>query len=389
MNVQQLEHNGHTYRVGDPVHVKVPNPGPARILELEDRGPKYRAAVVQREGDGVPERERGAPTHLMVHQLEPRAVVRVAPAISPATLSRADVERARDMLQHVSDVAQAKAIADEASTLEHLVRRRNAGLEAQTHATEIVIWSRRRIGELTSRIERGAGPGRGKKAPHVGHLSAELERLGISRAELSRCELLARTDEAIIRAHCEAVREQLGKLTLRGTIAAVSASADYDGDEWSTEERVIVVARKLNGGRPFGCDPATNAAAQRMIRALVHYTKAHNGLKRKWPGSIWLNPPYSRGLIDAFVMRWLSEKASAKRRKFLLVNAATDTGWCQVLLRARVPYIAIEGRLRHAIDGKLGGPARSPQLLFVDGVRDVEALQLAAAELGGVACRAL
>ena len=51
------------------------------------------------------------------------------------------------------------------------------------------------------------------------------------------------------------------------------------------------------------CDPATTAFAQRTIRANAWFDKRRDGLKHSWGGNVWLNPPYGRSLIEAFVAK--------------------------------------------------------------------------------------
>lgn len=51
--------------------------------------------------------------------------------------------------------------------------------------------------------------------------------------------------------------------------------------------RVRDVLRKID------LDPASCAHAQRVVRAARFFTKAQDGLRRRWRGRVWMNCPYS------------------------------------------------------------------------------------------------
>lgn len=65
-----------------------------------------------------------------------------------------------------------------------------------------------------------------------------------------------------------------------------------NSDECYTPAEYLQLARDVL--REIDCDPASNEAANRVVRASVFYTKADNGLVKPWVGRLWLNCPYSR-----------------------------------------------------------------------------------------------
>ena len=67
-------------------------------------------------------------------------------------------------------------------------------------------------------------------------------------------------------------------------------------DEWYTPKEVLKAL-----GR-FDLDPC---APVRPLwpTAEVMYDRNMNGLSLKWEGRVWLNPPYSRPLIEQFVRK--------------------------------------------------------------------------------------
>ena len=98
--------------------------------------------------------------------------------------------------------------------------------------------------------------------------------------------------------------------------------------EWMTPGYVVTMARDVLG--KIDLDPASSAFAQKVIRAERYYTKKDDGLLQEWSGRVWLNPPYSRGLIDRFVTKILaSPNVTAS---LVLVNSATETHWAQELM---------------------------------------------------------
>lgn len=278
------------------------------------------------------------------------------------------VEQARALLVQTSNVGHAKAIGDQGEALALLLRKRGAGLEALTAATEIVIWSRRRIGEITLKMGSRGGPGRGKRSPMLGKLS-QLAELGLGAAEVSRCEALARAAESRIVEHVLGIRLKNERLTISGTIAAISAAAGYQSDEWGSPATFMPIARRLLKG-PIDVDIASNPKAQKIIRAKTYYTKKTNGLlpQHRWHGRVFGNPPFSR-IISEFVAKWIAEhEAGVMRRGVLLVNASTDTAWWESLAD-RYPVCFTRGRFGFILpNGSTAEGNRVGQCIFGTGI---------------------
>jgi ParB family chromosome partitioning protein len=75
-------------------------------------------------------------------------------------------------------------------------------------------------------------------------------------------------------------------------------------------------------------DPASCAMAQETVRAKQYYTAEDDGLTKEWSGNLWVNPPYSAGLIDKFAAKLVREyEAGNVREAIVLVDNRTDTGW--------------------------------------------------------------
>lgn len=67
-------------------------------------------------------------------------------------------------------------------------------------------------------------------------------------------------------------------------------------DEWYTPKEIIDALGE------FDLDPCAPVAPPYKT-ANVMYNKNDDGLKQEWKGRVWLNPPYSRPLIECFVKR--------------------------------------------------------------------------------------
>lgn len=145
-----------------------------------------------------------------------------------------------------------------------------------------------------------------------------------------------------------------------------------DSAEHNTPPEIAAAARDVFGGE-IGLDPASNAAAQKYIRASVHWTieddRLTPTLTRRWrASSVWLNPPFTQPsgrknaagkeirerVIADWVAKWLEtfEERDAEQG-LLLVPARTDTEWFQGLWGLPMCYTA--GRLRFS-EAKAGAP---------------------------------
>ena len=87
-------------------------------------------------------------------------------------------------------------------------------------------------------------------------------------------------------------------------------SSSYS-DEWYTPKFIIDSLGK------FDLDPCApiNPLWQ---TAKIMYNKTDDGLTKDWIGRVWLNPPYSRPLIEQFVKPYLENITYKDRIKLVL-----------------------------------------------------------------------
>ena len=114
-------------------------------------------------------------------------------------------------------------------------------------------------------------------------------------------------------------------------------------DEWYTPRWII---DKLG---PFDLDPC--AAVNPLYRtASLTYNKEQDGLKQPWPSDavIWLNPPYSRKLLKAFVEK-LAEHNNGiailvnRQDNLLFQNVIFPKAKSMIFMRNRVSFLRPDG----------------------------------------------
>jgi phage N-6-adenine-methyltransferase len=153
-------------------------------------------------------------------------------------------------------------------------------------------------------------------------------------------------------------------------------------DEWYTPAVYIEAARTAMGG--IDLDPASNALAQRWIRAGAYYTKNDDGLTKPWPGRVWLNPPYSRALIGPFIDKLVEEVATRRTTKaILLTHSNTDTAWYQAAATAASAVCYTRGRIRlEKDDGARAAPVKGSSFMYFGA--DVESFREAFRRFGSI-----
>ncbi len=113
-------------------------------------------------------------------------------------------------------------------------------------------------------------------------------------------------------------------------------------DEWITPQETIKRARLVLRG--ITLDPASTKNANRIVGAKKFYTKEQDGLSESWENQrVWLNPPYSKGLIGKFVNKLISTK---NVEAIMLVNSSTDAMWFHKLLHHSNSVCFRKGRIK-------------------------------------------
>lgn len=88
-------------------------------------------------------------------------------------------------------------------------------------------------------------------------------------------------------------------------------------DDWYTPPEII------HSLGEFDLDPATCSDAILINNsARKYFTKEDDGLKQKWEGRVWLNPPYTPPLLRLFL-----EKMAEHNDGIALTGSRIDTKW--------------------------------------------------------------
>lgn len=141
---------------------------------------------------------------------------------------------------------------------------------------------------------------------------------------------------------------------------------EADSDNWFTPIWLIEAAEKTMGG--IDLDPASCDKANQLIKANRFFSKQEDGLSQEWAGRIWLNPPYSLPLITKFVYRLLQEwKAGEISQACVLTRNATETQWCQQLLRRCDRFCLLNKRVSFWHPDKPIGTDKSGHIFFYFG----------------------
>jgi DNA N-6-adenine-methyltransferase (Dam) len=134
--------------------------------------------------------------------------------------------------------------------------------------------------------------------------------------------------------------------------------------EWYTPADLIDAARDVLGS--IDLDPASSPLANETVKAERYYTVDDDGLTRPWAGQVWMNPPYTAGLVDRFVAKLLDEfHAGNVTAALVLTNNSTDTRWWQSLAR-RSRVCCLAGRVRFLDeDGNPGVPLQGQTVCYL------------------------
>ncbi len=105
-------------------------------------------------------------------------------------------------------------------------------------------------------------------------------------------------------------------------------------DEWHTPPEII---RALGD---FDLDPC--APTSDFYTAKRCLTKEDDGLRHEWSGRVWLNPPYTRKLIEPFI-RKMAEHGNGTA---LIFNRMDIALWHDVIFPTATAMLIMRGRVK-------------------------------------------
>lgn len=120
-------------------------------------------------------------------------------------------------------------------------------------------------------------------------------------------------------------------------------------NEWYTPVDVIEAARRTMGS--IDLDPFSCAQANEVVQAARYYAKEPKhrcAFENPWSGNTWMNPPYSRGLINRAVDCFTDHFVDKAEIPFAItLTPLSDAAWYHQLLDFASALCLLRGRLKH------------------------------------------
>lgn len=138
-----------------------------------------------------------------------------------------------------------------------------------------------------------------------------------------------------------------------------------NNDEWYTPKEIIDAL-----GR-FDLDPC--APIKPLWKtADVMYNIIDDGLSKEWEGRVWLNPPYSRPLVEQFI----NKMAQHGDGIVLLPNRVDSKMFQEVIFKKATAMMFLRSRIRfYRPDGTRGDAPNHGSVLIAFGEKNAEVLK--------------
>lgn len=190
-------------------------------------------------------------------------------------------------------------------------------------------------------------------------------RRGLSQEALARSVGVAKRTIGVLE------RQGRGRLaTLQSALCVLGAGAylasDHDaaaffthagnasvGERWETPKKLLEALYRVFSR--FDLDPCAPRKSRTRVKARVHFTADDNGLALPWHGTVFVNPPYGRGLA-AWVAKARREVDEGRAKTVVaLLPARPDTAYWHSHVASRAVVYFLRGRLRFG-DGVQSAP---------------------------------
>jgi phage N-6-adenine-methyltransferase len=129
--------------------------------------------------------------------------------------------------------------------------------------------------------------------------------------------------------------------------------------EWETPPELFA---RLDARHHFTLDACATPENAKCPR---YFTRADDGLRQRWAGRVWCNPPYGRDVGRWVKKAWESVRAGEAELVACLLPARVDTAWWHDFA-ARGDVQVLRGRLRFG-GARSGAPFPSALVVFRNG----------------------
>ena len=144
--------------------------------------------------------------------------------------------------------------------------------------------------------------------------------------------------------------------------------------KWQTPTEVLEVLYKAFGTFDLDpCSPTTNRAIA-PVKARVYYTESDDGLSLPWHGTVFINPPYGRGLKEWVAKAKAEVLCGNARTVVALIPARTDTRYWHEHVAGNATVFFLRGRLSFGTIGE-AAPFPSAIVLWGPTAQQVTALE--------------
>jgi hypothetical protein len=232
---------------------------------------------------------------------------------------------------------------------------------AVTAATQSGLGHAVRAGELLVEVKRGLK--HGQWGPW---LAANCPKIS---ARTARAYMQVASNRQLVAGFI--FHEALKLLANQRTTEVLSSSKSV---EWYSPAKIIEPTVKLLG--TIDLDPCSNSHENPTVPATVLFTREDDGLKRRWAGRVYMNPPYGSEMAAWVEKLASSYEAGDVSEAIALVPGRIDTEWMRRL--RDYPRCHRYGRLRFSAHDQ---SAPFPSIVFYLG-RRIDHFQDAFSDLG-------
>lgn len=287
--------------------------------------------------------------------------------VQMAQLPSMTVEEVKQTVDKVGAYVDALSAAKRATTDQNTIDEIDAQIRKYS---AFKIRCQMELGERTAKMEKAQGER--NDLEHSNDIVTkskehQLADIGMSKMQASRFEQLVKPENRpIVERYLDKAETEKEVPTFTGALKVIKETKkphvanNSKDDEWYTPEKYIEAARTVMGS--IDLDPASNDFANETVKAKTFFDEEQNGLGQKWFGNIWLNPPYSTSLIQAFAEKLNS---SDFEQGIVLVNNATETQWFKSLIEKASAIVFSTGRIKYnKRDGEHGAPLQGQAFIY-------------------------